>query len=370
PGPLPPVVSATAQAWTAGAVTAYDAAVDIQRHFTSGDFTYDTTVAYVAGPQGFSQFLADKRGFCEQYATTMAAMMRVLGVPARVAIGFTAGTPDDAGNTWTITGADAHAWPEIWFDDAGWVRFEPTPLSGGRALTPAYTGGRVGPGGPSAPTTVVPTVAVPGASASQPAKLDRQPGDRSDGSAAGVRSSGGGVAGPVWAGVGVLVLLLLLLVPLLTDRATRRRRLARGADPELVWRQLLDDAADRLVPVRPSDSPRMAGRRLRAVLGAGGASPPVVAALGRLVSAVEEARYAPPGQARAAERDGALAADERAVCAALSRGLPWTRRLVAIVVPVSARARLLAPPARLGLALLDGLDRLGRLLGRRQAPSV
>ena len=370
PNDLPPVVLATAQAWTANAATAYDAAVDIQRMFTSGAFRYDTSVTYVAGPQGFSQFLADKSGFCEQYATTMAAMMRVLGVPARVAIGFTAGTPDTAGNTWTITGADAHAWPEVWFDNAGWVRFEPTPLSDGRALTPQYTDGGVGGShGPITQPTGVPAVGVPGASASQPAKLDRQPGDRAGGGAAVIRTSGGGIAGLVWTGAAVLVLVVLLFAPFLADRRTRRRRLARGSRTELVWRQLLDDAADRLVPVRLSDSPRMAGRRLRAVLQAGGGgSEPAVAALGRLVASVEEARYAGPDHPSTGH-DG-LADDERMICAALSTGLPWTRRLVAVLAPGSARARLAAPPARAGLALLDGLDRLTRLVSRRRAASV
>jgi transglutaminase-like putative cysteine protease len=367
PDDLPPVVLSTAQSWTAGAATAYDAAVDIQQHFTSGAFRYDTSVAYVAGPQGFSQFLANKSGFCEQYATTMAAMMRALGVPARVAIGFTAGTPDRAGNTWTITGADAHAWPEVWFDNAGWVRFEPTPLSDGRALTPQYTGS--GSGGPTTAPTTAPTFREPGASASQPAKLNRLDGDVAGGGAVPVRSTGGGIAGPVWASVGVLVLVVLLLLPLLTDRTTRRRRLRRGAAAELVWGQLLDDAADRLVPVRPSDSPRMAGRRLRAVLQAGaGASEPVVAALGRLVGAVEEARYAAPDHRSDAGND--LADDERLICVALSRGLPWTRRLAATIAPTSARARLVDPPARLGLALVDGLDRVARLVSRRRAASV
>ncbi|HEX7353441.1 MAG TPA: transglutaminaseTgpA domain-containing protein [Mycobacteriales bacterium] len=369
PNDLPAVVQATAAAWTKGATTAYDAALDIQQHFTSGAFVYDQTVAYVAGPQGFAQFLADRRGFCEQYATTMAAMMRTLGVPARVAIGFTAGTPDRAGNTWTITGADAHAWPEVWFDDAGWVRFEPTPLTDGRALTPSYAGGVGGPNGVTPPPAVAPTLPVPGASASQPAKLDRQPGDRDGGGGLAPQQAGGGIAGWVWAGIGGLVVVLVLLAPMLTDQATRRRRLARGAGAERAWRQLLDDAADRLVAVRPSDSPRMVGGRMRAVLAAGpGSDPAVLAALGRLVAAVEQARYAAPGPDRGPV-DSTLATDERTVRGALSRSLPWTRRLVAVITPASARARLVAPPMRAGLVLLAGLDRFGRLFGRRQAPT-
>ena len=369
PDLLPPEVAATARAWTAGASTAYEAAVDIQQHFTSGAFTYDQDVSYQNGPAGFVQFLTDRRGFCEQFATTMAAMMRTLGVPARVAIGFTAGTPNAGHDVWTITGADAHAWPEVWFDHVGWVRFEPTPLTGGRAITPAYTeGGAGGRGGISTGPPTVPTVPAPGASASQPAKLDRLDASHGGGGAALGRGGSGGVVGWVWGGVGVLVLLALLSAPLCADRLARRRRLSPGGSVELVWRQLLDDAADRLVPVRAPDSPRMAGRRLRAVLESSAhAGPAVVGALGRLVAAVEQARYAPGPPA---DTGGSLAADEHTVRRALSAGLPWTDRVVAAVAPASARARLLAPLTRGGLATLAGLDRMARLFaGRRPASS-
>lgn len=75
-------------------------------------------------------FIEDKRGYCEQYAGTMAVMLRTRNIPARVAVGFTSGDEvEDEDNTYVITEENAHAWVEVLFPDSGWVRFEPTPRS-------------------------------------------------------------------------------------------------------------------------------------------------------------------------------------------------------------------------------------------------
>jgi hypothetical protein len=58
----------------------------------------------------------------------MAVMLRMLGIPARVAVGFTSGTFDDG--TWVVTDHEAHAWVEVWFAGEGWVPFDPTPGRG------------------------------------------------------------------------------------------------------------------------------------------------------------------------------------------------------------------------------------------------
>jgi hypothetical protein len=74
-------------------------------------------------------FLREKVGYCEQFAGTYAAMMRTLGYPSRVAVGFTSGT-ETAPGVFSVLGRNAHAWPEVWFDGIGWVAFEPTPGRG------------------------------------------------------------------------------------------------------------------------------------------------------------------------------------------------------------------------------------------------
>jgi hypothetical protein len=69
----------------------------------------------------------DKRGYCQQFAGAMALLLRMGGVPARVAVGFTQGRRDPATNHWLVTDLDAHAWVEVWFPRFGWVKFDPTP---------------------------------------------------------------------------------------------------------------------------------------------------------------------------------------------------------------------------------------------------
>src|SRR6201999_680798 len=78
----------------------------------------------------------NKTGFCEQYSSAMGVMLRVLGIPTRVAIGFTDGYAADGHQT--ITTQDAHAWDEVYFPGYGWVTFDPTPLSDGRTQVPGF----------------------------------------------------------------------------------------------------------------------------------------------------------------------------------------------------------------------------------------
>ena len=74
-----------------------------------------------------SFLFSDKVGYCQQFAGAMALLLRMGGVPARVAAGFTQGTYDPATGRWIVTDLNAHAWVEAWFAGYGWVRFEPTP---------------------------------------------------------------------------------------------------------------------------------------------------------------------------------------------------------------------------------------------------
>ena len=76
-----------------------------------------------------------KRGYCQHFAGAMALMLRFLGIPARVAAGFTSGKREDGG--WTVTDHNAHAWVEVWFPEYGWLAFDPTPGRG--ALAAAYS---------------------------------------------------------------------------------------------------------------------------------------------------------------------------------------------------------------------------------------
>jgi protein-glutamine gamma-glutamyltransferase len=113
----------------AGAQTPYGAVLAIESWLRqTGGFTYDESPPRVKGAPLVSFVTQTKAGYCQHFAGAMAGMLRMLGIPARVAVGFTSGTPDDG--TWVVTDHDAHAWVEVWFAGIGWVPFDPTPGRG------------------------------------------------------------------------------------------------------------------------------------------------------------------------------------------------------------------------------------------------
>jgi transglutaminase-like putative cysteine protease len=137
PDDFPDEIAEMARQVTAGADTTYDAAVALQNWFRS-EFTYSLDVQRGHSDTAIESFLIERVGYCEQFAATFAAMARTLGIPSRVAVGFTTGLPG-ADGWYSVRGKNAHAWPEVWFDGIGWVPFEPTP---GRGIPGAqqYTG--------------------------------------------------------------------------------------------------------------------------------------------------------------------------------------------------------------------------------------
>ncbi|MDQ3783159.1 MAG: transglutaminase domain-containing protein, partial [Actinomycetota bacterium] len=73
-----------------------------------------------------------RRGYCENFATSMAVLARTLAIPSRVVLGFTPGRPTaPGGDTVVVTDRNAHAWVELWMPAQGWVRFDPTPRPDG-----------------------------------------------------------------------------------------------------------------------------------------------------------------------------------------------------------------------------------------------
>ncbi|MGH3405287.1 MAG: transglutaminaseTgpA domain-containing protein, partial [Streptosporangiaceae bacterium] len=147
PGPDRPELLRIARQVTSGAHTPFAKAVALENWFTStGNFTY---TLHGAATSTVAFLTSDRQGFCQQYAFAMAVLSRLLGIPSRVAVGYTAGTR--AGHRmWKVTTADAHAWPELYFPAVGWTRFEPTP--GG----PAAQGTATRPNYPASVPPVVP----------------------------------------------------------------------------------------------------------------------------------------------------------------------------------------------------------------------
>ena len=155
---LDPAVEALTRRIVASAVTPYDKALALQNYFRDG-FIYDESVNYSDDADPVAAFLRDRRGFCQQFASTYALMARSIGLASRVAVGFTPGDPLDpaeaeaagrevpAGSAdFVVRGRHAHAWPEVYFDKVGWVPFEPTPGRGNPQASD-YTGVAAGPGG-------------------------------------------------------------------------------------------------------------------------------------------------------------------------------------------------------------------------------
>ncbi len=129
PADLPERVRQLAERVTRGADTVLGRAVALQQWFRDPDeFAYDLRQRPGTGKDAILAFLEDRRGYCEQFASTMAVMARHVGIPARVNVGFTPGSPGSDG-TRTISAHDAHAWPELYLPGVGWTRFEPTPGS-------------------------------------------------------------------------------------------------------------------------------------------------------------------------------------------------------------------------------------------------
>jgi protein-glutamine gamma-glutamyltransferase len=112
-----------------GARTPYAAVLALESWLRQrGGFTYDEQPPRVTGPPLVEFVTRTKAGYCQHYAGAMAVMLRMLGIPARVAVGFTSGTLDDG--KWVVTDHEAHAWVEVWFAGEGWVPFDPTPGRG------------------------------------------------------------------------------------------------------------------------------------------------------------------------------------------------------------------------------------------------
>jgi hypothetical protein len=160
-----------AQRLAAAAPTPYALAQSIERYLSPRNgFVYDQKPPPATYPLESFLFSA-KRGYCQQFAGAMALLLRMGGVPARVATGFTSGDYDSSKHRYVVSDIDAHAWVEAYFPGYGWVRFDPTPAAapakGGRtSLLPAQgqsTGNLLTPRPGRRGEGQTPTAAAPGA---------------------------------------------------------------------------------------------------------------------------------------------------------------------------------------------------------------
>jgi protein-glutamine gamma-glutamyltransferase len=119
-----------------GAQSPYAAAVALERWFRfAGNFVYDQHPP--PPPPGIAPlewFVTKTRsGYCQHFAGAMALMLRYLGIPSRVGVGFGSGRYDRKSQEWIVSDRDAHMWVEVWFHGWGWLPFDPTPGQSGLA---------------------------------------------------------------------------------------------------------------------------------------------------------------------------------------------------------------------------------------------
>ncbi len=127
PESLPSRVVDLAREITAGATNPYDACAAIESYLRR-EYKYNQSVeAPPPGVDAVDYFLfVSKTGYCDYYASAMVVMLRAIGIPARIAAGYTSGNWDANRQGYVVLYSDAHSWPEVFFPNYGWIVFEPT----------------------------------------------------------------------------------------------------------------------------------------------------------------------------------------------------------------------------------------------------
>lgn len=331
PEGIPPEVEQLARnvVGAAGAETPFARALALQNYLRD-NFEYDINIDQGHGRQALSNFLfSTKRGYCEQFAGSYAVLARMVGLPSRVAVGFTPGDFDQAAGVYRVRGIHAHAWPEVFIEGAGWVLFEPTPgrgapgaesytgvaeaqeTSGGQGQVPATTQvpsetpGTPPPAGAATTTTEVPNEE-PGGESGLIRQLSR-------------------ILIVLFA-VGIIVGVWLVAAPLVRRARRKRRRTAARSAAERVlvaWTEADESLRVARARRRPSETLAEHARR------AGGSVPPDAReALQRLASDATSASYSEvvspdtvPSAVEAAERV------EKSVWSQATRGAKLKRAL-------------------------------------------
>ena len=146
---------------TAGAETPAQRARAIEGHLRQDyGYTLELLSKPVDDPLAYFLFVR-KKGHCEYFASSMAVMLRTLGIPARVVNGFRGGEYNDLTGSYIVREKDAHSWVEAYFPEYGWVTFDPTPAGQAgstatrwsRALSRSHTTTRPSPPPASLPKT-------------------------------------------------------------------------------------------------------------------------------------------------------------------------------------------------------------------------
>ncbi|GAA3692803.1 DUF3488 and transglutaminase-like domain-containing protein [Arthrobacter ginkgonis] len=366
PDGLPGIVTETASRVVAeaGATTAYEQAVALQNHLRGPGYTYSEQTPLEQGYDGggldvVGAFLEQRSGYCVHYASAMALMARTLGIPSRIAIGYSPGretsqTRQGPNGTvltgYVLSARNAHAWPELHFPGIGWVPFEPTP---GRGAVPEYAPAPTA--APADPAMEDFPVSLPTMEATAEAT---EPSPEVSGPQATAAEEPRTTGALPWIAAGLAGAALLFL-PWLLRREQRRRRLRLidgGRSPqdpdhptdaagqsdswqpapwqfgaEAAWQELVALARDYGYGPRPTESPAAFTRRLAS------GTPEAADALDLLRRAYEAGTYGRP-TAAAPATGGSLARALAEVEGALSSAAPPAVRARARYLPASSFA--------------------------------
>ncbi len=261
PEDTPLTLRGVAASVTRGATTDFEQAWMLEHWFrNSGTFEYSTEVSTGHDSLVLEEWLSDptsqnyRTGYCEQFATSMAVLGRMLNIPSRVVLGFTPGEVTSQ-DVIQVRDTNAHAWVEMWMPEVGWVQFDPTPR--GEFLPESLTAG-------FDPDEFVDDPGFPDSLAGEINPPDA-------GNATGIEDippATGGELAPRWWPLLIPILILIgSLVPA-AKRVRRRRRLrrARNGDITAVWDEIVDRLVDLGEPVPSSLTPMELARSTDAAL--------------------------------------------------------------------------------------------------------
>ncbi|MCC3297277.1 transglutaminaseTgpA domain-containing protein [Arthrobacter caoxuetaonis] len=360
PDDLPQIIRDTAREAASGKDTPYDQALALQSFLRGPQFSYSLDAPVEGGYDGngmdvLARFLEQRSGYCVHFASAMAVMAREVGIPSRMGLGYapgrstnqTAAGPDGQElDEYAVDSRDAHAWPELYFEGVGWVRFEPTPS---RGVVPTYAIPRQANAASAIQADNDPRglgAAIPAPAPSSPAPgpetVPEEP----------VETGGAPVAG---VGIAVLVAAAAVLAPwALRRRRTRLRRSTHGSSggARLAWAEATDLGQDYGYHAMTADTPRSYADRLVTEAGLTGTA---AAALQRLRRAYETEAYAAPAPRSGTGTGtgtgtGAGSAQRVATVQSTWSDVESVARALGASAPLGTRLRAMFFPASLGRA--------------------
>jgi len=320
---------------TRGADNDYDKAVAIQAHLRDATrYTYSLDLGTPPRDEDgrrldpITAFHQTRLGYCTQFATAMIMMARAQGIPARMAIGFIPGTREGSSNV--VKASDAHAWPELYFQGSGWLRFEPTPSRNG---PPGYSLAGVDTPNPGETTDSTQSTNTAGPT------TQRRPIDEG-------QELGSATPTSWWqewlAGTNLVILISVAVVALATflmpltawlARSLRRRHAATRQDlVEIEWASLTSHFGDLGLTAPPGATLRTARERY---ITDGHLAGEHATAMRRVTSTLERARYDRPERTTSAQTEE-LQRDIRSIRRQVSQTRAWTTRLKSFLWPTEA----------------------------------